>query len=107
MIRKYEGLFIFPETLDDEGLDQAIEVVNKELGKLGGSIDSSARIGKKQFARIMKKQKSGYYVVLVFSLDTEKIVTFKERIKLGTEVFRYQFKVVNSADYKTEVVEGV
>ena len=55
-------------------MDQAIEVVNKELGKLGGSIDSSARIGKKQFARIMKKQKSGYYVVLVFSLDTEKIV---------------------------------
>ena len=98
MSRIYEGLFIFPETLDEEGLDKAIEAVNNELVNLGGSLDSSVRMGKRQFARMMKKQKSGYYVVLVFSLETEKIAKFKERLKLGNDVFRYQFKVVNRAD---------
>jgi ribosomal protein S6 len=32
----YEGLFIFPESLDEEGLDQAIARVKEELEKLGG-----------------------------------------------------------------------
>ena len=81
MSRIYEGLFIFPETLDEEGLDKAIEAVNNELVNLGGSLDSSVRMGKRQFARMMKKQKSGYYVVLVFSLEAEKIAKFKERLK--------------------------
>ena len=56
---------------------------------------------------MMKKQKSGYYVVLVFSLETEKITKFKERLKLGTDVFRYQFKVVNQADLVSETTNEV
>ena len=107
MSRIYEGLFIFPETLDEEGLDKAIEAVNNELVNLGGSLDSSVRMGKRQFARMMKKQKSGYYVVLVFSLETEKIAKFKERLKLGTDVFRYQLKVVNQADLVSETTNEV
>ena len=107
MSRIYEGLFIFPETLDEEGLDKAIETVKNELVNLGGFLDSSVRMGKRQFARMMKKQKSGYYVVLVFSLETEKITKFKERLKLGTDVFSYQFKVVNQADLVSETTDEV
>ena len=88
MSKVYEGLFIFPEALDEEGLDQAIELVKEELVKLGGSLDSSVRMGKKQFARMMDKQKSGYYVVLVFSLGADQVDAFKARLKLGTNVFR-------------------
>jgi ribosomal protein S6 len=91
----YEGLFIFPEALDEEGLDQAIELVKEELVKLGGSLDSSVRMGKKQFARMMKKQKSGHYVVLVFSLGSDQVDAFKARLKLGTNVFRHQFKSID------------
>jgi len=105
--RIYEGLFIFPETLDEEGLDKAIEAVNNELVNLGGSLDSSVRMGKKQFARMMKKKKSGYYVVLVFSIETEKITKFKERLKIGTNVFRYQFKGVNQTDLVSEATNEV
>ena len=107
MSRIYEGWFIFPETLDEDGLDKAIEAVNNELANLGGSLESSVRMGKKQFARMMKKQKSGYYVVLVFSLKTDKIKKFKERLKLGTEVFRYHFKGINPTDVVTETASEV
>ena len=34
MSKVYEGLFIFPEALDETGLDQAIERVKEELEKL-------------------------------------------------------------------------
>ena len=87
----YEGLFIFPEALDEEGLDQAVARVKEELEKLGGSIESTARMGKKTFARPLKKQKAGLYVIIVFKLGGEKMDAFKMRLKLGTDVFRHQF----------------
>jgi len=87
----YEGMFIFPESLDEEGLDQAITRVKEELEKLGGSIESTTRMGKKTFARPLKKQKAGLYVVMMFKIEGSKIDAFKSRLKLTSNVFRHQF----------------
>lgn len=87
----YEGLFIFPETLDEEQLDQAIESVKTEMEKLGGVLESSTRLGKRSFARPLKKKKGGIYVVIMFRLDGGQIDAFKHRLKLVTNVFRAQF----------------
>ncbi len=91
----YEGLFIFPETLDEEGLDLAIGRVKEELETLGGSIKSTTRMGKKTFARPLQKQKAGFYVVMMFNVEGDKLVEFKARLKLSTNVFRHQFVVAN------------
>ena len=98
----YEGLFIFPEVLDEEGLDQAIGRVKEELEKLGGSIESTARMGKKTFARPLKKQKAGLYVVIVFKLEGVKIDAFKARLKLTTNVFRHQFVDISGVEVAQE-----
>lgn len=98
----YEGLFIFPESLDEEGLDQAIGRVKEELEKLGGSIESTTRMGKKTFARPLKKQKAGLYVVIMFNLDGVKIDEFKSRLKLATNVFRHQFSVSSGVEAAQE-----
>lgn len=87
----YEGLFIFPESLDEEGLDQAIARVKEELEKLGGAIESTTRMGKKTFARPLKKQKAGLYVVMMFNIAGDQLDAFKARLKLTTNVFRHQF----------------
>jgi ribosomal protein S6 len=98
----YEGLFIFPEALDEEGLDQSIAKVKEELEKLGGSMQSNTRMGKKNFARPLKKQKAGLYVVMMFRIDGTKLDAFKKRLKLATNVFRHQFVV---AGEETEVAQ--
>ena len=98
----YEGLFIFPETLDEEGLDQAIVRVKEELEKLGGTIESSTRIGKKTFARPLKKQKAGIYVVAMFKIDGVQLDAFKARLKLGTNVFRHQFVEASGVEVAQE-----
>lgn len=87
---RYEGLFIFPETLDDAQLDQAIEAVKTELEKLEGTLESQTRLGKRSFARPLRKKKAGIYVVVVFRMAGEQIDAFKRRLKLSTNVFRYQ-----------------
>ena len=98
----YEGLFIFPETLDEEGLDQAIDGVKTELEKLGGAIESTTRMGKKTFARPLKKQKAGLYVVMMFNIDGTKLDAFKARLKLTTNVFRHQFVEATGAEVAQE-----
>ena len=98
----YEGLFIFPEALDEEGLDQALDRVKVELEKLGGAIESTTRMGKKTFARPLKKQKAGLYVVVMFNLNGEKIGDFKARLKLATNVFRHQFTVASGVEAAQE-----
>ncbi|MCC7300319.1 MAG: 30S ribosomal protein S6 [Verrucomicrobia bacterium] len=87
----YEGLFIFPETLDEAQLDQAIEAVKVELEKLNGTLESSTRLGKRSFARPLRKKKGGIYVVVMFRLEGEQIAALKHRLKLSTNVFRAQF----------------
>lgn len=87
----YEGLFIFPETLDEEQLGESIEGVKTELEKLDGTLESSTRIGKRSFARPLRKKKAGYYVVIQFRLDGDRMDAFKQRLKLTTDVFRAQF----------------
>ncbi|MGE4488658.1 MAG: 30S ribosomal protein S6 [Kiritimatiellales bacterium] len=87
----YEGLFIFPEMLEDEQLDQAIDAVKTEIEKLGGSLESSTRLGKRSFARPMRKKKAGIYVVIMFRLGGGQIDALKHRLKLATNVFRAQF----------------
>ena len=98
----YEGLFIFPETLDEEGLDQAVTRVKEELEKLGGTLESTTRMGKKNFARPLKKQKAGYYVVLMFKLDGAKVDAFKMRLTLATDVFRSQFVLAEEVEAAQE-----
>ena len=87
----YEGLFIFPETLEEAQLDQSIETVKDEIEKLGGTLESSTRLGKRSFARPLRKKKGGAYVVVMFRLDGGQIDAFNRRLKLVTNVFRAQF----------------
>jgi ribosomal protein S6 len=101
-LNTYEGLFIFPEVLDEEGLDQAIGSVKEELEKLGGSIETTTRMGKKAFARSLKKQKAGLYVVIMFKIDGTKLDAFKARLKLATNVFRHQFVEANGVEAALE-----
>ena len=98
----YEGLYIFPEALDDDQLDQAIDAVKVELEKLGGSIESITRLGKRTFARPMKKKKGGIYTIITFRLDGQKIDAFKLRLKLATNVFRVLVTKKDESDVAKE-----
>ena len=102
----YEGLFIFPETLDEEQLDQAIDAVKVEVEKLGGSFENATRLGKRSFARPMKKKKAGIYAIIMFRFDGSQIAALKRRLKLSTNVFRAQFmkKDESALTVATEVV---
>lgn len=87
---KYEAMIIFPESMKDEELDAAFEAVAVEIEKLGGTVENKTRMGRRLFARPLKKHAAGQYAVLGFLLDGAKIAPLRARLKLNEEVFRVQ-----------------
>ncbi len=86
----YEGLFIFPELLNDEELDAARSHVLGEIERQGGRVLGVRKLGRREFARAMDKQRSGVYMRTVFELDGDKIAPLRARYRLSDDVFRVQ-----------------
>ncbi|MCX7818897.1 MAG: 30S ribosomal protein S6 [Kiritimatiellae bacterium] len=89
-MRRYEGMFIFPERMKDEQLDAAIETVKTEIEKAGGSVTATTRLGRRTFARTLKRETAGHYVVITFDLEPEKLQSLSERWRLSPDVFRFR-----------------
>lgn len=94
-MKKYDALFIFSSSLKDEALDAAIEVIGKEVEKLGGKTLGVDRVGVRPFARRMKKKDSGCYIRMLLEMDPTTVTPFKARLRLNESVMRAQIVVQN------------
>lgn len=105
-MNRYEGMFVFPDALKDDTLDEAVKQVKGEIEKLGGEIESTTRIGRRAFARPQKKEKAGIYIVMTFRLKAEHIATLHARMKLKEEVFRAQIVRADEAEEPAAATAG-
>lgn len=86
----YEGLFIFPELLNDEELEAARSHVLAEIERQGGKVLGQRKLGRREFARPLGKQRSGVYVRAVFEIDGAKVPVLRARYRLSDDVTRVQ-----------------
>ncbi len=86
----YEGVFILDETLKDEQFEDILSGVRKDIESLGGEVDSVTRLGRRPFARPQQKKKAGAFVVMIFSMEPDKVASLLARMKLKNEIFRVQ-----------------
>jgi ribosomal protein S6 len=86
----YEGMFILPKKLGDDDLDGALNSIREEIEKAGGDVQATTRLGKRGFARPMKKQDAGHYYVIDFEMEGEQISDLLARLKLNENSFRVQ-----------------
>ena len=106
-MKTYEALFIFVNTLTEETLGQAVQKAQDEMTKLGAEFDSADILGRKGFARAMKKQESGYYVRFMLKIPAEGAEKIQECFLLNEEVFRIQLTKVdeNLAGARVRAIE--
>lgn len=90
MMKKYDALYIFVNAPKDEGLDNLIEKVGAEITRLGGELVGSETLGKRNFARPMRKRDSGVYIRIRFAIEPDKIAALRARYAIMEEVFRVQ-----------------
>jgi len=89
-LNTYEGLFIFPELLNDEELEAARSHVLAEIERQGGKVLGQRKLGRREFARALGKQRSGVFVRVVFELDGSKVAPLRARYRLSDDVTRVQ-----------------
>jgi len=94
-MKKYDGLYIFAGSARDEVLDKMVESAKAEITHLSGKILSTEVLGKKTFARPMKKRDNGVFVKIRFEIAPTAIAALTRRYKLVDEVFRVQILAVD------------
>lgn len=89
-MKKYEGLIILPQPVDEQTLEDKLDNIRAEITKQGGAVEHTTRMGRITFARRLKKKDAGFYILLTFTIDPAKIAILRERYKLNEDVFRVQ-----------------
>ena len=101
----YECMYIFPERMDEDAIGAALKETGGEIEKLGGEVKSTARIGKRKFARPLQKQDFGFYVVCNFELDPAKVEKLRQRFKLNGDLLRAQIVRAGDDDLEQSVAK--
>jgi ribosomal protein S6 len=92
-VKTYEGMFIFPTSLAEDALAQAVEKVKSEIVRAGGQIADAVLLGRRNFSRLMDKQEAGNYLRVRFDLDPGGMAPLAARFKLNEQIFRQQIVV--------------
>ena len=88
-MKKYEALFILNTSGIEDGIQEAIDRVSDEMGKLGANIESVQKMEKRAFSRVAnKKYNSGFYVNYIFEIEPEQVGEIQRKFKNSEEVFR-------------------
>lgn len=108
-MNKYEAMFIFPDAFSEEQLDNAVDKIKSEIEKVGGTIESAIRLGRRTFAREMAKTQAGQYVVITFELASNEVESLKSNLRFNEDIFRMQIfraaeKPANAADTASQPV---
>jgi ribosomal protein S6 len=91
-VKRYEGLFILNTAGKDETVPALIEKIAAEIAAVGGKIETTQKMDKRQFARTAdKKLSSGFYANIIFAAPPTAIDALRSRFSLNSDVFRVQF----------------
>jgi small subunit ribosomal protein S6 len=94
-MKKYDALYIFVGIAKDDALEANLDKALTEVTRLGGNVLSKDSLGRRNFARPMKKRENGVYVKVRMELDPAKVDELVNRYHLVEEVFRVQILAVD------------
>ena len=94
-MKKYDALYIFVNAAREDAVEPLLEKVSGDITRLGGNVLGSELLGRKTFARVMKKKEGGVYVRVRFELDPAKVAELRARYAFNDEIFRVQILAVD------------
>ncbi len=97
-VNKYEAMIIFPDDHKEEQIENALDVISREVEKLKGTVEGATRLGRKPFAREIKKETNGQYAVIRFEMDGSSVASLRNALKFSEDIFRIEiYRAVEAA----------
>jgi ribosomal protein S6 len=87
-LRTYEAIFILDQRKFEDAGESFSQDVAKQIESLGGRVEKRVGLGRRQFARPVKKQQAGVYWDFIFGLDPGQVSALVDKYRLDERVFR-------------------
>lgn len=101
---KYEIMFILDAELGEQKTKKEIDEIRHLITSGGGEISAEDIWGVQDFAYTIKKRDKGYYVVINFTLPSEKVKEMESHLNLNSNVIRYLI-IKTRSDYTLVTLE--
>ncbi|NRB73051.1 MAG: 30S ribosomal protein S6 [Verrucomicrobiales bacterium] len=93
MKRKYEGVYVLKMQGQEEGVEEMVGSITKELESNGATLEQIDRLGRREFAHSNHaKQNHGYYVQFQFEAEPAAIDNVEARLKLNDQVMLQHYR---------------
>jgi small subunit ribosomal protein S6 len=89
-LKKYEAVFILDERKVEDGGKAFAEEFGKFVAESQGTVDETLAMGRKQFAREIRKRKSGIYWDFVFTMAPAQAAVLRDHYRLDERLVRLQ-----------------
>ncbi len=99
-------MIVFQGDRTDDDVAAALERACSEIERLNGVVIQRDALGRRSFARPMKKCDNGHYIRVTFELPPENIDTLLARYKLAGDVFRIQVTCAPEHEFTARVEES-
>jgi small subunit ribosomal protein S6 len=95
MKRKYEGVYVLKMQGQEEGVEEMVSSITKELESNGATLEQIDRVGRKEFAHTNHaKQNHGYYVQFHFEAEPSALESVETRLKLNEQIMLQHYRRV-------------
>ncbi|RUM57887.1 MAG: 30S ribosomal protein S6 [Nautilia sp.] len=88
-IKHYEVLFVLRPTLTEEEIAKQIETINGVITNNGGEIVAVDKVGMRDLAYEIQKNKRGYYTITYFKAPTSAIKEIERNLRINEDVIRF------------------
>jgi small subunit ribosomal protein S6 len=87
-LNRYEALFIVDNDLGESGVEQVLDLAQKEISDAGGTIEGIDRLGKRTLTHAIRKRTHGYYAFVEFEGPGEAVDKLMSRYRLTEGLLR-------------------
>lgn len=81
---KYELMYILASSVSDDQVPAITDQIKKFVESFGGTDITETELGKKKLAYPIKKTRNGYYVVVNFDMEAQKVNELDAKIRTQT-----------------------
>ncbi len=98
----YEGIYLINSALSDEVRHKLVDKIKESIQEKGGKVHKMFDQGRKKLAYEISKKKEGHYILLFFSITTDKILKLWREYRLNEDLLRFMTLAVESVPEKIE-----
>jgi len=93
MKRNYEGIVVLKLQGQEEGVEEMLSGITKELESKGAKMEQIDRVGRKEFTHENHaKQKHGYYVHLQFDAEPAVVNEVQATLKVDENIMLQHYR---------------